>query len=151
MTLWRDWLWDLWEDTKHRWRVCASWLGGWRRPFVELHPASILFSLTIVAAAHRGADRLPCELTLNESNILDFAGEWSDDPKLTHVRRDARKAWRMFCRRLKQAGGRVDALTCGPLARIKVLGSGDASGVRLSLSASTEEFTPLDKLLPKRR
>lgn len=102
-------LWDvlveLWADLAFE---CFWALQRLRRnPFVtDRRPATRVSNLLMLGIIHSVAERLPCEVTVRQDNIFDFALNWADDDGMTRARGDAWGSWASFsgARRNTQCG-----------------------------------------------
>ncbi len=108
------------------WNIHARWLGLTGRGqiwppagvLLESRPWVKVFNLVLLNAARSVSDNVPCDVTISQSNILDYAGEWENaaDGPLSEARRDAHEAWRLMTQRmdeLERAGGDNKGLARG--------------------------------------
>jgi hypothetical protein len=146
-----DWLWEVWAGSAYRLR---STLQRQRRQWwiVDTRPATCIANLAIVAAVQANADRLPCDVTLDEGNILDYTQEIPNDRNLARLSGNAASVWRFFHKGMKRFGDSAE-LTVGGLAggcgvRVQMGVVCQTDSVRLCFARSEKPVTAQDMVQP---
>jgi hypothetical protein len=145
----RDRIWEAWAECVYWWRCELQRRQRRRDPFLESRPRICVSNLVMSGVIRSVAERLPCEVIVNRDNIVGYAAEFRDDPKLGSVLRDADRAWRFFWKGSRRFGSSTEIVSSdcgfgGPL-RVKVAFAHEAGAVRMTISRPEEpaEAAPL--------
>jgi hypothetical protein len=93
----------MWWNIHARWLLLTSPLRWRSRKLVlvpQTKPHVILFNLTIFGAARSTTAGLPADITIDRSNLLDYAAEEGNDEFIARARKNPDRAWRRIGRHL---------------------------------------------------